>query len=200
MGRVGPNDSIIIYFAGHRRYADVSDQEGKTEKYFVPVDFVDEGDPYNSAIPMQEIVDYFGRVRATSIVMIFDACQAGAARLDDQVSELSRFALMAGKYRTNAIIAAARATQKSYEFGSHGLFTQYLTLGLRGQADEDGDGIVTLTEIAKYVERTVPVESRQKAPDVQEPVWLTNDRTRASSLGVTSFGKSNPADRVPGRQ
>jgi uncharacterized caspase-like protein len=51
----------------------------------------------------------------------------------------------------------------------HGIFTYYLVQGLRGAADGDRDGIVTLQELYKYVEQQVSRHSRQVGAN-QRPV------------------------------
>jgi uncharacterized caspase-like protein len=42
----------------------------------------------------------------------------------------------------------------------HGLFTHYLVQGLRGAADLDRDGIVSLQEVYQYLEQQVAQKSR----------------------------------------
>ena len=42
----------------------------------------------------------------------------------------------------------------------HGLFTHYLVQGLRGAADLDRDGIVSLQELYQYLEEQVSQKSR----------------------------------------
>jgi len=42
----------------------------------------------------------------------------------------------------------------------HGLFTYYLVQGLRGAADANNDGIVSLQELYAYLEREVGQRSR----------------------------------------
>jgi uncharacterized caspase-like protein len=42
----------------------------------------------------------------------------------------------------------------------HGLFTHYLVQGLRGAADLDRDGIVSLQELYQYLEQQVSQKSR----------------------------------------
>ncbi len=51
----------------------------------------------------------------------------------------------------------------------HGLFTHFLVQGLRGAADLDRDGIVSLQEIYQYLEQQVSQKSRAMGGN-QHPV------------------------------
>jgi uncharacterized caspase-like protein len=60
------------------------------------------------------------------------------------------------------IITASRPTELSIELSEfgHGIFTYYLIQGLKGAADLNRDGIVTLQELYGYVEQQVSAKSR----------------------------------------
>jgi uncharacterized caspase-like protein len=64
--------------------------------------------------------------------------------------------------RGRAIITASRPTEVSIELAElgHGLFTYYLMQGLKGAADLNRDGIVSLQELYEYVEQQVTQKSR----------------------------------------
>jgi uncharacterized caspase-like protein len=49
---------------------------------------------------------------------------------------------------------------ESRELG-HGLFTYYLTEGLKGAADYNMDGLVTVQELSEYVHDNVPRRARR---------------------------------------
>jgi hypothetical protein len=187
--RVGKDDTVLIYFAGHGVYDQdlATGAATKKEKYFLPVDYNPEDDTYSSGLPMDEITEYFDRVAGKSVVMIFDACHAGAASLDDRTDELRRFSRVQSRQRTNVILAAAEANQISWERGDNGLFTYFLVNGLHGAADENGNGEVTATEIGAYVAREVPVASWQRYRSIQQPVLKVNDRTRAARFSIAAF-------------
>ena len=62
--------------------------------------------------------------------------------------------------------------QVSYErddFG-HGVFTYHLLEGLRGQADQDGNGVVTANEAYQHVLDRVPESTNNR----QTPMWSGN--------------------------
>jgi uncharacterized caspase-like protein len=64
--------------------------------------------------------------------------------------------------RGRAIVTASRPAEVSIELPElgHGIFTYYLTEGLRGAGDLNRDGIVTLQELYEYVEQQVVRKSR----------------------------------------
>ena len=64
---------------------------------------------------------------------------------------------------TGRVIVTASATNEvSLELPElgHGLFTYYLTEGLKGAADLNRDGIVSLQELYEYVEQQVSRKAR----------------------------------------
>ena len=61
-----------------------------------------------------------------------------------------------------AIATASRPSEVSIELPElgHGIFTHYLVQGLKGAADSNRDGIVTLQELYEYLEQQVTAKSR----------------------------------------
>src|SRR4029079_16114450 len=61
-----------------------------------------------------------------------------------------------------AIVTASRTSEVSSELPElgHGIFTYYLVQGLKGAADGNRDGIVSLQELYEYVEQQVTTKSR----------------------------------------
>jgi uncharacterized caspase-like protein len=61
-----------------------------------------------------------------------------------------------------AILTASRPTEVSLELPElgHGIFTYYLVQGLKGAADLNRDGIVSLQELYEYLELQVSRKSR----------------------------------------
>ena len=164
------DDMVLIFFAGHG--APEVDQRGVEQdglaKYLVPSD-ADPDDLFSSALPMDDIQTIFGRIEAERVVVFLDSCYSGAAggrtfsskkTRASHVDELFLERLTRSKGR--AIITAARAAEVSIELPElgHGIFTYYLLQGLRGAADLNRDGIVSLQELYEYVEQQVTQKSR----------------------------------------
>jgi hypothetical protein len=164
------DDLIVIFFAGHG--APEVDPRGVESdglaKYLVPAD-ADPDDLYSTALPMDELVTIFGRIESDQVVVFLDACYSGAAggrtfaskrtrasRIDDVF--LERLTRSKGR----VIVTASRANEVSLELPElgHGVFSHYLIQGIRGTADLDRDGIVSLQELYQYVEQEVSRKSR----------------------------------------
>jgi hypothetical protein len=164
------DDLIVIFFAGHG--APEIDPRGVESdglaKYLVPSD-ADPDDLYSTALPMDELTTIFGRIEADQVVMFLDACYSGAAggrtfaskrtrasRIDDVF--LERLTRSKGR----VIVTASRANEVSLELADlgHGVFSHYLIEGIRGTADLDRDGMVSLQELYQYLEQEVSRKSR----------------------------------------
>ena len=164
------DDTVLIFFAGHG--APESDLRGAERdglaKYLIPAD-ADPDDLYATALPMDEIKTIFERIEAERVVAFFDACYSGAAggrtfasRKTRAVTVDDHFLERLAQSKGRAIITASRPSEVSLELPElgHGIFTYYLVQGLRGAADANRDGIVSLQELYAYLEREVGRKSR----------------------------------------
>ena len=70
-GRLGPQDDLLVYFAGHGRI-DADSGRG----YWLPVD-ADPNDP-STWIPNEALARIFGVMRAGRVLVVADSCYAGA--------------------------------------------------------------------------------------------------------------------------
>ena len=164
------DDTVVIFFAGHG--APEVDQRGVERdgfaKYLVPSD-AEPDDLYSSGLPMDELNTIFARIEAERVVVFLDACYSGAAGGRTFASKKTRSAHVDDLFlerltqsKGRAIVTASRATEVSIELPElgHGIFTYYLVQGLKGAADLNRDGIVSLQELYEYVEREVAQKSR----------------------------------------
>ena len=173
----GKEDMVIIYFAGHgATERDVMSLDGDgLEKYLLPCD-ADLKDLYSSALPMREISHIFHRIRSERLIFIADSCYSGASggrtasfsgiRANISDSFLNRIASGKG----TVIITASSANEVSAEKEEfkHGVFTYYLLEGLRGKADIDNDGLITVDEVYRYVSKHVPQATGQEQHPVKK--------------------------------
>ncbi|MGD8471184.1 MAG: caspase family protein [Desulfobacteraceae bacterium] len=175
--KAGADDMVIIYFAGHgATERDMMSPDGDgLEKYLLPYE-ANPNDLYASALPMREVAYIFNRIRSERLVFVVDACYSGAsggrtvsvtgvrANLSDRF--LERLAGGKGK----VIITASSANEVSVEKDElgHGVFTYYLMQGLRGSADTDADGLVTVDEAYRYVSEKVPAATGQEQHPVKK--------------------------------
>ncbi len=164
------DDTVLIFFAGHG--APEVDPRGIERdglaKYLVPID-ADPDDLYSTALQMDEIQTIFGRIEAERVVVFLDSCYSGAAGGRTFTSKKTRashvddlFLERLTRSKGRAIITASRPAEVSIELPElgHGIFTYYLVQGLKGAADLNRDGIVSLQELYEYVEQQVTQKSR----------------------------------------
>ncbi len=173
--KAGKDDMVFIYFAGHgATEADTASPDGDgLEKYILPCD-ADLKDLFATALPMSDIARIFNRIQSERIIFIADACYSGASGgrtigipgMRATVSENFMNRISTGKGRV--IITASGANEISVEDDDlkHGVFTYYLLEGLKGKADFDRDGIITVDEAYTYVSNNVSIATGQ----AQHPV------------------------------
>lgn len=164
------DDTVVIFFAGHG--APEADPRGLERdglaKYLIPSD-ADPDDLYSTALPMDELQTIFGRLEAERVVVFLDACYSGAAGGRTFASKKTRasavddlFLERLTRSKGRAIVTASRPGEVSFELSDlhHGIFTYYLIEGLKGAADLNRDGVVTLQELYEYLEQQVTRKSR----------------------------------------
>ncbi len=177
--KASKDDMVIIYFAGHgatEREATSPDGDG-LEKYLLPYD-VDPKELYATAMPMEEISRLFSRIRSDRLVFIVDTCYSGAsggrtisvADLRAGISDGFLDRITGGKGKI--ILTASGANEVSAESDElqHGIFTHFLIKGLQGQADSDGDGLITVDEVYTYVSKQVPQATKQEQHPVKKGI------------------------------
>lgn len=100
--------------------------------------------------------------RAKRVVLLLDTCHAGSFGFDNfgnkralRAERTKELLNHLAELRGTGVLAASGQNEYSEEDprwgGGHGVFTYYLLEGLQGNADQDGDGVITLTELYEYV-------------------------------------------------
>lgn len=175
--RAGKDDMVIIFFAGHgATEKDVTSPDGDgLEKYLLPVD-AELDDIYTSALPMREIGHIFRRIKSERIIFIADSCYSGASGgrtinvtgIRASLSDAFLDRISGGK--GTVIITASGANEVSMESDDfkHGIFTYFLLEGLKGKADVDDDGLITVDELYRYVSDHVARASGQEQHPVKK--------------------------------
>ena len=154
--KAGRDDFVLIYYAGHGK----TDLAGRL--HLATKETVNE-ELETTSIPAQRIRALIDNARTTKVALILDCCYSGAIEksflrgdVEDQLN------IMAGGRGTFIMTASTDVqTAKEEVRDGYGVFTKHLIDGIRGAADVDGDGIVTMNELYDYVHREVVAESHQ---------------------------------------
>lgn len=172
--RVGKDDRVIIYFAGHG--ATVKTPTGGVTGFLVPWDAdVDPQNPTSylrSAIPMQALWDWLAVCPAKHVLLIADACFSGylqQRRGEGSLSQLAISSLM--KRRARQVLTAGTKDETATELPElgHGVFTAKLLDELKARG---GDGAAfTTSDLYSAVQRAVVNKTGGK----QTPQFATVD-------------------------
>jgi len=176
------NDKVFIFYAGHGApEADYTRKESDGfSKYLVPYD-ANANDLYATGIPMAEIRTIFERVESDQLIFVADACYSGASggRTFSAVKGARAIRItgdfvenLAPKGSGRVILAASDVNEVSLELPElkHGIFTYYLLEGLRGAADVNKDGKISVQEAYDYLSEKVSRHSKQAGGN-QHPIW-----------------------------
>ena len=168
----GTDDMVCIYFAGHG--SPELDPTGKAEdhleKFIVPYD-AKKDDLFGHALSMdtvRKILDE--RIESKRAIFFIDSCYSGEAggRTFSRPEFAARNITISEKFieqlsgEGRIVITASKPDELSLELDElkHGLFTYYLVEGLKGKADSNEDGFVTVDELYSYVYKQVEAKAR----------------------------------------
>jgi hypothetical protein len=151
IAKARPEDAVILYFAGHG-FADA-----KNETYLAAAD-TQLTALRETGIAARTLQEYWAEIPAARKVLITDACHGGGLPNQRGIGGVRVSPAPAEAGKASIILTASSPDEVSLEDESlgQGLFTTALLNGLRGDADLDHDGHVTVEELASYLKRTVP--------------------------------------------
>lgn len=158
-----PDALLFFYFSGHADQASLY-SAGKP----VPLDAV------RRALDRQDVAVRIG---------VIDACQGGGwtrakGLVPDAPFEVTLPQVLESE--GSALISSSAGDESAHESDALGgsFFTVHLAAGLRGAADESGDGEVTLTEAFEYARAQTIRDTARQAKEPQHPTFALNLRGR----------------------
>jgi hypothetical protein len=162
-------DFLVIYFSTHG----IKDDDGRL--YLASTD-TDRSLLRATTVPAGFVNEVMNSCRSRRQVLILDCCQSGAfargmvAKGGDAVGIRDNF-----EGRGRVVLTASSATQYAFQgqdvvgTATQSVFTRHLVRGLEsGEADEDGDGWISLDELYDYVFARVRDETPQQTPGKYE--------------------------------
>jgi TolB-like protein len=186
LGQAGPDDVAVLFVAGHG----IRDLNTGSY-YFLPApatadNLVTEGLRMSDFDEMLRVV----RRNVHAMVVMLDTCHAGALGIPS--SRLVSGDEMARQMTAGEgffLLAATKPGEESKEQSTlaHGAFTYAVLEGLRGAADTDGDGILSVSELFGYVARRVPMltQGHQHPYNKMEGTDFTLLRVATGTGGAT---------------
>jgi len=170
---------IIVYLGGHG-FPDLS----TGEPYFIPYDVRPE--QATNGIPLKKIYTTLSEFGARSVVVFVEACFSGASgyRKGGEEVLLAKgmnpvFPVLesplVGKRTVVFTATSGKRPSNNRDDLRHGIFTYFVLKGLGGEADLDGDGDVTVTEMYDYLRREVPKKALEPPLDREQVPGILPD-------------------------
>lgn len=171
---------VIVYFSGQAMVTPAGNI------LLTPYD----GNAADSArlYPLNEIESVFTKLKAKHVIFLFDGM---VSRLPDNAkinTASPRWELGGGN--TLGLIGGEDFTKGlEDDHHRHGLFTYYLLRGLRGEADTNRNGTVTLGELAGYTRQKVAWTAKSQFNEEQQPLLFPplKPDDAAASLVLTAL-------------
>jgi hypothetical protein len=133
----GPNDTFMFFFSGHGDQVDVqagpAELDGRSETIEL----------YDAAMTDAQIAPLFAGVRGRLSIVAIDACYSGGFR--NLVNRPNVMGLFSSEEDLTSLVAS--------RFKAGGFLAYFLRAGMTGDADDDGDRIVSAGELSTYVRR-----------------------------------------------
>jgi hypothetical protein len=204
-----PQDTVLVFFAGHGRLA-----AGEPALVAAPEGAEEVDDP-ERWLPVSEAAACFEDCAAGRRVMLLDTCQIPShtdndieadgdppatdhVRARGGISQEFAERLWAGSTGW-IVITSCSPGQRSIENEGHGVFSSRVAAGLRGEADLDGDGVVGLAEFVQYLGKRVSEDVRSVSLLTQNPlvIWRGPAETALTRTdGLTERSRLPDKDRT----
>ena len=181
-----PDDMLVLYFSGHG----VRDEFGSL---YLAVRNTIRSRLRSTAIRTDYIREAMDQSRSKRQILILDCCNSGAfpqgtkAELGGPMG-MTRAFQGYGRF----VLTASDATQFAWEGNKvigqteNSLFTHFLVKGLEGEADNDGDGSITVDELYDYaydqISRVTPKQTPTKSASKQEGEIVLRQITRLEQI------------------
>ncbi|MGE0179413.1 MAG: pre-peptidase C-terminal domain-containing protein [Sphingomonas sp.] len=153
----GPNDLFIFMFSGHGNQIDVPVSAEELDGRAETIELFDR--PMTDA----QLAPLFGSVRARMSLLALDSCYAGGFR--NLINRPNIVGMFSSEEDLTSLVAS--------RYGAGGFLSYFLRQGFAGEADDDGDRVLTAGELATYVRRRfrregdVPATTREDERNYQ---------------------------------
>lgn len=215
--RVGPDDRVLFYFAGH---GFAHDDDDGPQGFILPQDARKDAEANDSFISMKDLNQRLAALHCRHLLVVLDCCFAGAFRwsggrnltlgADKLHRERYRWfiedrawqAIASAAHDQEAIdVAARRPLGRRDTDADHSPFALALINGLRGEADRAvagrmGDGVITATELFQFVEDKMLMSAGEGHLQQMPILWLLEKHNKGQFVFLVP-GRS-PEELPPG--
>ncbi len=198
LAKLGRNDSLVLFFAGHGHTITRTFHEGDSVKtgYIIPADGDSPGGSTARWLRLDSWLSDVARLEAKHILVFLDACHSGIAlgsliKWRDSQQRTEPLAIL-GRRRSRRVITSALDDQLAMDSGpvpGHSLFTGCLIEGLNGAIAPPGE-CVTGSQIGFYLQqRVTSYPSSDQTPDFGS---LEEDRRGELIIEIVAEQPSEP--------
>jgi len=157
--QAGKDDTVVLFFSGHG----ADDPYTPGEFFFLTYDAEPE---YLAATAVHMSRQWFlSKLDSKRVILIADACHAGGFSVQGAKSNPPSFQNVMQQFKESEgriFLTSSRPDELSMEKPGmpNSVFTHYLLQGLKGEADADKDGVVTIKELYDYVYKKTKDETK----------------------------------------
>ncbi len=162
-----PDDLLVFYFSGHG----VRDESGSL---FLAIKNTNRKRLRATAIKADFVRELMDQSRSRRQVIILDCCNSGAFAYGAKAETGGAMGITTtfeGTGYGRVVLTATDSTQFAWEGDQiigdetvNSLFTHFLVKGLEGEADEDGDGKITVDELYEYAYEQIVSRTPKQTP------------------------------------
>jgi hypothetical protein len=161
IAHAGPEDSVVIYMDSHGATDPGSALDRRGNNFLLASD-TDPANIASTALPISELEGLLANELKSKRVIVFADTSHSNSIGDKTTNLVNDYWIRLGNFGL-AVLTANDKGQLSREgdewSGGRGIFTNYLLKGLGGEADQDGDGTVTVAELFSYVRMKVNLDT-----------------------------------------
>jgi uncharacterized caspase-like protein len=191
LNQLRPEDSIIVGFSGHGLQL-----KGDSTNYFCPINAELAPDRKDTLISIPKVYRMLSACKANTKLLLVDACRNDP--LSSSSKSTRRIEIEPVFSRPAPVVAggtvaifSCSATEQSFEDETikSGIFFHFITLGLSGDADINGDGIVDVNDLETFTTDRVRNWARDKLSKSQTPERQGESRGRIELIRMVGDAK-----------
>ncbi|MEI8396758.1 MAG: caspase family protein [Rhodospirillaceae bacterium] len=162
-GVLEPNDTVVIYLAGHGVRADGADAKGQAAGnfYFITSNVDSPETVERQALSQNALLSHLIAInnRKARVLLVLDTCHSGSFAKGAPLDAIANLKDDAGIL----VLAAAASDQEALDgyrpggtgVAEHGVFAHAMIQGMNGAATADENGVIYPNNLAKYVKKAV---------------------------------------------